>query len=300
MGTRVARLAWLRAVTALPAVVLLVAALPAAAQPTAPDAGSGAGAAAPPVGVPTVTPTASSTTAPTASPTAVPTTAPQPLQTAPASMAPLLAGEQIGAGWRVAALPQQKAPVTRYTVETVGERVALRIDAKASYGNLVHEMNGAPAPRVLSWAWRLQQANPAIDLTTKSGDDQPAKVCLSFDLPLSRVPFVERQLLRMARARSGENLPAATLCWVWAGAEGVGDVLPNAYTRRVRYVVLRNRDSGQGAWLLETRDVAADWRRAFGDESPTPPPVSAVVVAGDADNTGGHSVAHVTAMRWLP
>jgi Protein of unknown function (DUF3047) len=177
--------------------------------------------------------------------TAVPQPQPQPQ---PQQMAPLLAGEQIGAGWRVAALPQQKAPVTRYSVETVAERVALRIDAKASYGNLVHEMNGAPAPRVLSWAWRVQQANPAIDLTTKSGDDQPAKVCISFDLPLSRVPFVERQLLRVARARSGENLPAATLCWVWAGAEAVGDVLPNAYTRRVRYVVLRNRDSGQGAW----------------------------------------------------
>jgi Protein of unknown function (DUF3047) len=52
--------------------------------------------------------------------------------------------------------------------------------------------------------------------------------------------------------------------------------------------------------LLETRDVAADWKRAFGDESQTMPPVSAVIVAGDADNTGGHSVAHVTALRWLP
>jgi hypothetical protein len=216
------------------------------------------------------------------------------------SMAPLLVAEQIGAGWRVAALPQQKAPVTRYSVETVADRVALRIDAKASYGNLVHEMNSATAPRTLQWAWRVQQGNPAVDLATKSGDDQPAKVCLSFDLPLSRVPFVERQLLRMARSRSGENLPAATLCWVWAGAEAVGDVLPNAYTKRVRYVVLRNAADGLGQWHFETRDVAADWKRAFGEESPAMPPVSAVIVAGDADNTGGHSVAHVTALRWLP
>ncbi len=228
---------------------------------------------------------------------------PAPVQ-APTSMAPLLAAEQIGAGWRVAAFPQQKAPVTRYSVETVAERgserVALRIEAKASYGNLVHEMNGATAPRTLQWAWRVQQGNPAINLASKSGDDTPAKVCLSFDLALSRVPFVERQLLRMARSRSGENLPAATLCWVWAGTEAVGDVLPNAYTKRVRYVVLRNAADGPGQWHQESRDVAADWKRAFGEESQAMPPVSAVIVAGDADNTGGHSIAHVTALRWLP
>jgi hypothetical protein len=225
---------------------------------------------------------------------------PQTLASGATSMAPLLAADQIGAGWRVATLPQQKAPVTRYSVENVADRVALRIEAKASYGNLVHEMNGATAPRTLQWAWRVQQGNPALDLANKSGEDTPAKVCLSFDLPLSRVPFVERQMLRMARSRSGENLPAATLCWVWAGAEAVGDVLPNAYTKRVRYVVLRNTADGLGQWRFETRDVAADWRRAFGEESPALPPVSAVIVAGDADNTGGHSVAHVTALRWLP
>ena len=125
----------------------------------------------------------------------------------------------LGAGWRVVTLPAQKSPITRYTAERVDGRDALRVEAAASYGNLVYVLPGVPAPRTLRWAWRMQQPNAAADLRVKTGDDVAVKVCLSFDLPLSAVPFVERQLLRLARSHSGEELPAATLCWVWAAAE---------------------------------------------------------------------------------
>ena len=206
----------------------------------------------------------------------------------------------LGAGWRVATLPDQKPPVTRYTAQTVGGRDALRIDAQASYGNLVHALAGVPAPRTLSWSWRLQQPNTAADLLRKSGDDAAVKVCLSFDLPLAAVPFVERQLLRLARSRSGEALPAATLCWVWAGAEAPGALIDNAYTRRVRFIVLRNAADAPGTWFAESRDVAADFLRAFGDESAAVPPLTAVIVAGDADNTGGRSAAFVTGLGFEP
>ena len=209
-------------------------------------------------------------------------------------------GGQVGAGWRVVTLPQQKAAITRYSAETVAGRPALRIDAKASYGNLVFDAApGAQASR-LAWAWRVQQPNAGSDISTKAGDDLAAKVCVSFDLPLARVPFIERQLLRLARSRSGENLPAATLCWVWGGGSVQAQVVDNAYTRRVRYIVLRRQDEALDTWFEEVRDVAADFKRAFGDEAAAPPPVLALIVAGDADNTGATSVAHVAALRWLP
>jgi Protein of unknown function (DUF3047) len=223
---------------------------------------------------------------------------------ATAVMAPLLssppAEPQIGSAWRVLNLPHQKVPTTRYSAQTLGQRAVLRIEAKASYGNLVQDLAKLPAPRTLSWAWQLQQANSKTVLTEKTGDDQAAKICLSFDLPLNQVPFVERQLLRLARARSGEELPAATLCWVWGGAEAREQVLDNPYTRRVRYIVLRNQADALDTWFEESRDVAADFKRAFGDESALPPAVAAVVVAGDADNTGAHSIAFISALRWLP
>lgn len=229
---------------------------------------------------------------------------PLPAAQALAMLPAVVQGGKIGAGWRVVTLPQQKPPITRYSAETVAGRPALRIEAKASYGNLVFEPSSGAVPSRLSWAWRVQQPNPGSDVSTKAGDDLAAKVCVSFDLPLARVPFIERQLLRLARSRSGENLPAATLCWLWGGSAVAGQLLDNAYTRRVRYIVLRPQDEVLDTWFEESRDVAADFKRAFGDEAPSssspPPPLLALIVAGDADNTGNTSVAHVAALRWLP
>jgi hypothetical protein len=46
--------------------------------------------------------------------------------------------------------------------------------------------------------------------------------------------------------------------------------------------------------------VAADFLRAFGDETTTVPPLTGVAVGADADNTGGRSLAHITALRFEP
>lgn len=217
---------------------------------------------------------------------------------APSELVQVSAGQAaLGQGWRVLTLPQQKPPVTQYSAEVLDSRAALRIDARASYGNVAHALAG-PAPAMLRWSWRVDQPNTSADLKRKPGDDSPAKVCLSFDLALEQVPFLERELLRFARTRSAEPLPAATLCWAWGHAETTGSVVPNPYTRRVRYIVLRTQADAPGRWFDEVRDVAADFRSAFGDESATVPPVSAVLVGGDADNTGARSLAFVSGLRF--
>jgi len=223
---------------------------------------------------------------------------------AAAVLAPLVDGPpeapQIGPGWRVATLPRQSKPVTRFVAERVGARAAVRIDAPESYGNLVLDIAPAETPRQLRWAWRLHVANSATDLHSKAGDDTPAKVCLSFDLPLEQLSFGERTLLRLVRANAGENLPAATLCWVWGRTEPRGALIDSPFTRRVRYIVLRNAADPLDSWYEESRDIAADFRRAFGDEAPTLPPLLAVLIGGDADNTHQQSQAHVADLRLEP
>ncbi|KPF48415.1 hypothetical protein IP87_14955 [beta proteobacterium AAP121] len=223
---------------------------------------------------------------------------PAAAQPAAGPLPPLVAAGQIGSGWQVANLPEQKPPPTRYSAETVGERPALRLEAQASYGNLLHALPGVAAPARLAWSWRVAEPNPGTALRSKAGDDVAAKVCISFDAPLAQVPFGERTLLRIARSRTGQALPAATLCWVWGGPEAVGSVIDNAFSRRVRYLVLRNAAEAGERWFEESRDIAADFLRAFGDENTTVPPLVAVLVGADADNTGGRSVAHVTALRF--
>jgi len=201
------------------------------------------------------------------------------------------------APWHVVGLPGQAKPYTQFRVtERDGERM-LEIDAQGSYGTLVHELADGVGIQHLSWWWRIEQDNPATDLRTKEGDDHVVAVCALFDLPIDAVPFIERQFLRLARAFSGQMLPAASLCYTWDARLPRDTVLMSPFTRRVRLIVLRGIGEPLRVWQHEERDLPGDFHRLFGDESAVLPPLRAVVIAGDADNTGGHSIAHLRELQ---
>lgn len=201
---------------------------------------------------------------------------------------------QLPAPWQVITLP--KIPRhTQYEVVTIDGRRAVRAVAQGSYANAVHPLNAdVAASPILSWSWRVDQFPAGSDLTVRRGDDLAAKVCVLFDLPLSRLSFVDRVLIELGRRLFKLDLPAATVCYVWDRTLAAGTWLPNVYTDRVRMLVLRSAAAGDvGRWFEEHRDLRADFSSAFGDEAEGGlPPVSAVGFATDADNTGGQALAY--------
>lgn len=205
------------------------------------------------------------------------------------------------AAWRFAGLPQQTLPATRYAVVQLdGERV-LRVQAHGAYGNLVHPLAGGDAQAgTLRWRWRVDQAVKRVDLRSKAGDDTALKVCAMFDLPLDAVPFWERQGLRVARSLSAELLPAATLCYVWDDTLAAGTVLRNVYSARLRWMVLAGTGTPPGEWRSEQRDLRADFLRAFGDEAREVPPLIAIALGADTDNTGSASLGYVAGLELDP
>jgi hypothetical protein len=172
----------------------------------------------------------------------------------------------------------------------------LQVRAERSYGNLVHRLDAAPAG-MLAWRWRVDRPAQGVDLRRKQGDDTALKVCAMFDLPRQAVPFLERQLMRLAESRTGQTLPNATLCYVWDTSLPQGTLLDNAYTRRVRIVAL---GGAPAQWRAERHDLAADFLRAFGDEAPSAPPLLAIAVGADTDNTGSDTLGYVAALEMLP
>lgn len=222
----------------------------------------------------------------------------QQAQAAEATLVPLASAQsgQAPAPWRVVGVPGGKIALTAFAMAPLDGRKVLRVTAAQSYGNLVHDLPLAPpaANLRLSWRWRLDVGLKGTDLRTRAGDDSPLKVCVLFDMPLENLGLIERQLLRFARAASAEKLPSATLCYVWDDQLSPETLLPNAYTSRVRLIVATSSTTtALGQWVAHTRDVAADFRRAFGAESERLPPVMAVLVGADADNTGGYSLGFV-------
>jgi hypothetical protein len=200
----------------------------------------------------------------------------------------------IPAPWRVVTLP--KLPQhTRYDIVAFEGANVLRVRADASYANLLHPLAGERAQR-LQWRWRVEQPIEQADLTRKEGDDVPARVCVLFDLPLDRLRLHDRLKVELGRALFDPSLPAASICYVWDRQLAPGTWLANAYTDRVQMLVLRR--GGYGAWFEESRDLAADFARAFPYEARAGlPPLAAIGVSADGDNTGGTSLAYFGDLR---
>jgi hypothetical protein len=222
------------------------------------------------------------------------------------SLSPLVPADGAAAStWRFVGFPKSKAdiPATRFELADVQGERALKVSTRASYGTWVHDLPKVEPGR-LQWRWRLDQSltggQGVADIQTKAGDDAALKVCVMFDHPLDRVPFVERTLLRIARSVSGEDLPAATLCYVWDSVHPVGLQGPNPYTQRVRFITLQGKGAALAQWQTESRDVAADFTKLFADELPAGaavPKVRAVLVGADSDNTASHSLGWVRDLR---
>jgi hypothetical protein len=209
-------------------------------------------------------------------------------------------GPAAPAPWHVAGLPMQVKPLTRFTMITLDGKRVLRMEADRSYANLVHALPPGEPGRWLSWRWRVELPNERANLRLSGGDDSPAKVCVMFDLPLDAVPFVDRQVVRLGRMHSAELLPTATVCYVWDSQLPAGTVLDNAFTRRIRMIVLRGKDSPPMVWRTERRDVRADFLRLFGDEASEVPDIVGIGVGADADNTQSRSLSYIADLLLEP
>jgi hypothetical protein len=204
--------------------------------------------------------------------------------------------------WRVVGLPGGHKPLTRFDIVPVDGQQVLRVQTDRSYANLVHDLNHATptATAKLHWRWRLDQPLLQADLRQRGTDDSPLKVCLLFDMPLDNLGFIDRQLLIAARSKTTERVPAAILCYVWDHSLPAGTLLNNAFTSRIRMIVMDSGEERLGQWVTHRRDIAADFRSAFGKESATVPPLEAVLVGADADNTAGTSIGYVGDITVLP
>jgi hypothetical protein len=192
-------------------------------------------------------------------------------------------GSQLPPGWKHYPMSRHKAKASVMLVRD-GDATVLHIDADRGAGGIAHALK-LPPDQVLSWRWKVDHSVAHANLAKKHGDDFAARVYVFFDVPASALTFGERLKLRMARVVMGHALPRAALCYVWENTHPVGTIAPNAYYGAVRTIVLQSGNANAGQWQNERRDVAADFRAAFGRPAPA---ITGVAIASDTDNTRGH------------
>lgn len=139
------------------------------------------------------------------------------------------------------------------------------------------------------FSWWVQDLIEHGDVSQAAHADAPARVMFAFDGDVRSLPARTRALFDLAEALTGERPPYATLVYVWDAKAPVGSVIINARSDRIRKIVV---DSGTGQlrrWRDHQRDLAADFRLAFGE---APGALKAVALMTDSDNTAS------TARAW--
>jgi hypothetical protein len=190
-------------------------------------------------------------------------------------------GADLPQGWRPVRLRNLRPP-EHMLVDDAGVTV-LRLTADDAAGSVGFRVAADPqrTPR-LAWRWKVDRVLAGADLFRKEGDDYAARVYVTFDVPDSSLSLGQRARMAIARLVYGAEVPAAALCYVWDNRNPVGTTAWNPYSTQVRMVVLRSGAGETGRWVDESRDVAADYRAAFGHSAPS---ISGVAVSADTDQT---------------
>jgi hypothetical protein len=192
-------------------------------------------------------------------------------------------GAPLPEGFRHFAFERQ-ASTTEYSLVEDEGRTVLRARAQASTSGITRALRVDPRTHpVLEWRWKVTRVLDKSDLATKAGDDFPARLYVTFDVVVESLPAGERLRIGAARMLYGPDVPVAALCYVWDTKAAPGTIAPNAYTDRVRMVVIDSGAGNVGRWIRHERNVLEDFRHAFGAE---PPAINGVIVSTDTDNTG--------------
>jgi hypothetical protein len=117
----------------------------------------------------------------------------------------------------------------------------------------------------INWQWKIDNRLEGLDETTKSGDD-----------------FAARIYLVKTAGLFGRKSKAVN--YVWSSNKQQGSQWNNAFKpKNSRTIAVRGIEQPTGQWVMEKRNVAADFMQLYGAKIDQ---VDAVVIMSDTDNSG--------------
>ena len=198
-------------------------------------------------------------------------------------------------GWKHQPMSKLKRD-TVYTLAQDAGRTVLRAEANGSASLYVAGIKpAANVPPSLSWRWKTDALVPDADNRDKKREDAPLRVIVAIDGDQSTLPEAEQKRFRNAKKLSGRELPYATLMYIWSEQVAVETVIPSAHSSQVKMLVVASGKEGLGSWQSVRRNVAADYRRAFGAE---PGKLLGIGAMTDTDNTGAKAVGYYADIRF--
>ncbi len=187
---------------------------------------------------------------------------------------------------------------TVYRLESYQGKTVLSANSKTSASGLAVKLRPRQASNLLlQWEWKA--LNPIVNADNADGyaDDAPLRILVAFDGNKSKLPLKEKMTFEMANLISGQEMPYATLMYIWSGKSPVDTIITNAHTSRIKMIVVDSGWDNLGQWHRHQRDLAADYKRAYGE---APGEVIGIALLTDTDNTKSETRAfygHIELIR---
>lgn len=132
------------------------------------------------------------------------------------------------------------------------------------------------------FSWKVPELIAQADLARRDADDSPVRIILAFEGDRTRLSARESATAELVRTLTGEDMPYATLMYVWCNRREPGTVIRSPRTDRIRKLVVESGERNLNRWLDYERDIRADYLKAFGEE---PGALVGIAIMTDSDNT---------------
>ncbi len=175
----------------------------------------------------------------------------------------------IPAGWQGQNWGSPKHDFTVVT-ESPNQALHLRSDNDSSTISKEVKVDVKQYP-ILQWRWKVVVLPKSGDARRKETDDEVAQLYLTFP----RFPSAVRSRI---------------IGYVWDSTAPLGAIFPSQKVSTITYVVVRSGDADLGNWVAETRNVAEDYKRIYGEEPGEA--VGAVSISINSQNTNSRAESY--------
>ncbi len=183
--------------------------------------------------------------------------------------------------WQVVTLPGKTA--TEYRSEYKDGRHAIAAVSEGSASMFRRSVSRSTQDvGGVSFSWWVQEKPHQANVADADREDAAVRVLFGFSGDTTKLPLRTRMMFELAEALTGEKPPYATLMYVWDASAPVGSVIINPRSDRIRKIVVDSGPDELRRWREHRRDLAADFRLAFGEE---PGALNSIALMTDSDNT---------------
>lgn len=186
-------------------------------------------------------------------------------------------------GWEPWILSRRKK-LTDYSLVADADVVVVKAIANASASGLIRRIRVDPRDYpIIRWRWKAANLTRTADNGTRSKEDSPVRIYIGFEGDIATLPLYDRLFFKTVKLASGQELPFATLNYIWENDSPTGSIMPNPNTDRIQMIVVESGPARVGQWVTYERNYYEDYKRAFGQE---PSAIKGVFLMTDTDNTG--------------